>query len=65
MAIDIGRIAYEAYCLGINKQITDKNLLKWENMGKTIQDAWRSAACAVLDYIDDEKRKLRDEYLID
>lgn len=50
MALDIGRIAYQAHSDHVSE---DKLLPKWENVGKVEQDAWRLAACAVLDYIHD------------
>lgn len=52
MAIDIGRIAYQEYCDSL-----DEELPKWETIGKAKQDAWRSTACAVLRYIDEERKR--------
>jgi hypothetical protein len=56
MAIDIGRIAYQAYLSS-----KGEDLPRWEDLGKIGQDAWRHAACAVLDYIDEEREKLDEE----
>ncbi len=60
MAIDIGRIAYQTfhkklYPNDISHPNHPSNL--WENLGKWEQDAWRSAAVAVLQYIDEEKER--------
>lgn len=56
MALDIGRIAYQRHrdvILERSKEI----LPEWETIGQVHQDAWRHAACAVLDYIDDCKNQ--------
>ena len=50
MALDIGRIAYQAH-LDYVSQYNIEQLPKWEDVGKVEQDGWRRAACAVLDYI--------------
>lgn len=47
MALDIGRIAFEAWSEDIDDQPS-----KWEALNKKHQDAWRHAAVAVLKYID-------------
>jgi hypothetical protein len=59
MAIDIGRIAYQAYCENIyDGTCCDVMPLDWKDLGKRGQDAWRHAAVAVLQYIDKERRQL-------
>lgn len=50
MAIDIGRIAYQTHSDYVELH-NGKPFSKWEEVGKVEQDAWRHAACAVLDYI--------------
>ena len=50
MAIDIGRIAYEAFCDEVNN-----DLPTWEEIGCE-QRYWRVAACAVLKHIDQCKK---------
>ena len=58
MAIDIGRIAYQAHVDHLAKEVPiDTSLYKWEDLGKLHQDAWRHAACAVLQYIDKSMRE--------
>lgn len=52
MAIDIGRIAYQAYCDYVNDELD-----KWEHLGKLEQDGWRHASVAVLKYIGEEQNK--------
>lgn len=49
MAIDIGRIAFQAHENYINKDNLREPEL-WEEIGKERQDAWRSAAVAVLQF---------------
>lgn len=51
MAIDIGRIAYEAYVV----QLQATHLNPWEKLGQTQQDAWRHAAVAVSQYLHKER----------
>lgn len=59
MAIDIGRIAYQAYSDGVSGIAYDgSDLPKWEKLGKISQDAWRHAAVAVLEYIHEERKDL-------
>lgn len=58
MAIDIGRIAYQAYTESMLNQMPRICTLKWEDIGKIEQDAWRHAAVAVLQYIDKERKQL-------
>ncbi len=56
MALDIGRIAYQAridYVSQFNRELHPK----WEEIGKIEQDAWRLAACAVLNH----SRKCEEE----
>lgn len=50
MAIDIGRIAFQAY-----KDEANTVTSNWEDLDKRHQDAWRKAAIAVLQYIDSQK----------
>ena len=57
MAIDIGRIAYQAYCKKLEDDECDCDLSKWEDLGKISQDAWRHAAVAVSQYLDEEREK--------
>ena len=61
MAIDIGRIAYEAYTSHTltSQNIRGDKLRKWEEIGQE-QNAWRHAACAVLKYIDQAKQDIED-----
>ena len=51
MAIDIGRIGYQAYL----DQLGATHLPPWEKIGKTQQDAWRHAGVAILQYIKKEE----------
>ena len=60
MAIDIGRIAHTAYRNCDGKLVKD---IRWEDLGKAEQDAWRHAACAVLDYIDQAKQDMEDDVI--
>jgi len=56
MAIDIGRIAFEAYGVSVGgKTYNGKDIPKWEDVGKKVQDAWRAAAVAVLQYVESER----------
>jgi hypothetical protein len=54
MALDIGRIAFQAHQDYLNK-VNYREPELWEEIGKERQDAWRQAACAVLEYIDKER----------
>ncbi len=51
MAIDIGRIGYQAYL----EQLNATHLPPWEKIGKVQQDAWRHAGVAILQYIKKEE----------
>lgn len=55
MAIDIGRIAYEEYAATFKGAPTQ---LKWEQLTKMEHIAWRAAAVAVLQHIDEEREEL-------
>ncbi len=57
MAIDIGRIGYEAYL----EELNATHLPAWEKIGKVQQDAWRKAGVAILQYMDG----LKDSGIID
>lgn len=62
MAIDIGRIAFQAYSDEMGGKTYDgKDIPKWENVGQKVQDAWRAAGVAVLRYIDDERKQLKKD----
>ena len=61
--IDIGRIAYQSYIEHLTSDEYKKWGEKWEEIGKLQQDAWRKAACAVLEYIDQSKAELDDEII--
>lgn len=53
MAIDIGLIGYNTYAKELNREVSkDQELPQWSELGKPMQDAWRSAAIAILQYID-------------
>lgn len=54
MAVDIGRIAYQAYCKNSRDKL-ECDFPKWEVIGYYEQDAWRHAAVAVLQQIDKER----------
>jgi hypothetical protein len=59
MAIDIGRVAYTAFCMTFWKvPFRGHELPAWEKLDQVSQDAWRHAACAVLQYIDTERENL-------
>jgi hypothetical protein len=58
MAIDIGRIAYEKYSRALCVLLQKCNCKPWEDLRKNHQDAWRSAAVAVLQYIDSDKENI-------
>jgi hypothetical protein len=58
MAIDIGRIAYQAYVDQLVEHDVSAAPDKWEDVGKFRQDAWRHAAVAVLQYIRKEQELL-------
>ena len=57
MAVDIGRIAFQAYAKSVNNETFDgKQIPSWEKVGQKIQNGWRAAAVAVLQQVDKEKR---------
>jgi hypothetical protein len=59
MAIDIGRIGFEAYAKQVGGKTYDgKDIPKWEDVGKVVQDGWRAAGVAVLQYIDKERERM-------
>lgn len=61
MALDIGRIAFEAYAKQVHHVTYHGDTMpKWEALDKTAQDGWRHAACAVLDYMDVCKKEMED-----
>ena len=56
MALDIGRIGFEAYSVSVGGKTYDgKDIPKWEDVGQRVQDAWRAAGIAILQYIDREQ----------
>lgn len=57
MAIDIGRIAYAAYI----EQLKATHLNPWEKLGQVQQDAWRHAAVAVSQYLNQERERMAKE----
>lgn len=59
MAIDIGLIAYSAYCKSL--QVDPSELLTWQELGPNGRNAWRHAACAVLDYMDQCKEDMEKD----
>jgi hypothetical protein len=64
MAIDIGRIAYDKYAEKVDYiNYNGKNLPKWEDLGKVGQDAWRHAACAVLDYMHQCEEDMKEDLI--
>jgi len=61
MALDIGRIAFEAYAESVGGKTYDgKDIPKWESVGKTVQDGWRHAAVAVSQYLNKCKSDMDD-----
>lgn len=59
--IDIGRIAYQRYVETLDSlPYHESSQPRWEVLGKRGQDAWRHAACAVLDYIDECKKQMEE-----
>lgn len=50
--IDPGRVAYEAYCKHSDNKslVSGVELPNWEETSQPIQDAWRAAATAVMNY---------------
>lgn len=61
MAIDIGRIAFEKYS---ERGGTFMKFLKWEELGKVEQDAWRAAGVAVIQHIDEARKQIEDSHEI-
>lgn len=62
MAIDIGRIAFQAYRDQVGCITYDGKVIPpWEEVGKKVQDGWRAAAVAVLQYIDQERERMATE----
>ncbi len=57
MAIDIGRIAFQAHEDYLNKDNYREPEL-WEEIGKGRQDAWRAAGVAIIQHIDQERADL-------
>lgn len=57
MALDVGRVAYEAYVKEMDL-FSIEMFLPWEELTKVQQDGWRSAAVAVLQYIDKEQKNM-------
>jgi hypothetical protein len=58
MALDIGRVAFQAYTDSLGNQSADgKPLTNWEDLDQAFQNAWRAAGIAVLqdqsNYLDD------------
>ena len=54
MALDIGRIAYQAWSDEMDSKSCPEGFIasKWEELNKIEQDAWRLSALAVMRYID-------------
>jgi hypothetical protein len=64
MAIDIGRIAYEKYVEQMNGITIDgRGFCDWSECEKRECDAWRHAACAVSQYLDQCKQDMEDEVI--
>jgi hypothetical protein len=66
MAIDIGRIAYQAY-MGNDENIKVYDVrdgFLWEDLTKEEQDAWRKAACAVWDYLADCQEEMDNDPIV-
>jgi hypothetical protein len=61
MALDIGRIAFEAYATSVRHTTYQGNTMpKWEALDKDAQDGWRHAACAVLDYMERSEEEMKN-----
>jgi hypothetical protein len=60
MALDIGRVAYEAYAQHIKETLIGECKFEapWEDMGKISQDAWRKAGVAVEQYLEQAKKDM-------
>jgi hypothetical protein len=64
MAIDIGRMAYEAYVKNMyGGSCYEAKVVEWKDLGKRGQDAWRHAAVAVSQYLDQAKQDMEDEVI--
>lgn len=61
MAIDIGRIAYQAYVEKMMRTHSLDYFCRWEGLMQREKDAWRHAAVAVLQYIDQAKQDIEDD----
>jgi hypothetical protein len=59
MAIDIGLIAYNTYSKVLCSD-GECNCEAWGSLGKRKQDAWRHAAVAVSQYLDQCKREMEE-----
>ena len=59
MAIDIGLIAFNKFYDVLTDNDKD-HLPKWKELGKVQQDAWRAAAVAVLQHIDEAKKQMEE-----
>lgn len=56
MAVDIGRINYQAYAKYVHENSKEKfTMAKWEDLSRVEMDGWRHAAVAVLQQIDKER----------
>lgn len=55
MAIDIGLIAYNKYC-----EQTNREHPPWNTIGKIEQDAWRHAAVAVSQYLEECRIRMEE-----
>lgn len=64
MAIDIGLIAFQAYNDQVGGKTFDgKDIPKWGDVGKKVQDGWRAAAVAVLQYLDQCKEDMENDVI--
>jgi hypothetical protein len=62
MAIDIGRIAYQAYVENMyGSSCYEAKVTEWEDLGKRGQDAWRHAAVAVSQYLNEERKRMKED----
>ena len=57
MALDIGRVAYMAYKAEMDRDSYREAVL-WEKLDKEVQDAWRKAGVAVMEYLDEERERI-------
>lgn len=62
MAMDIGRIGYEAYNQKLEQEypIADLAMLpsRWEDLPPIIQDAWRTAGVAIIQHVEEEREDM-------